>query len=129
MPNKKAQRNNNRKTKRAPPKPGKVITQLDKIKNCLLQRRSDCSAPTCNMCESIMNVVDDIDTHQAHGLTTLQELEHRGGGDDYAFNIKQLLGIRPNGRVGWVGQGNTRDASPLEIVGDNAKAMYFRREA
>jgi len=106
MPNKKAQRNNNRKTKRAPPKQGRAVSQLDKYKNLLLRQRADCANPTCDTCKEIMAMVSQIRRAQDSGATTLKKFgctdpDCDRNCDAFLYNMQQFLGIRPNGRSGY----------------------------
>ncbi len=107
MPNKKAQRNNNRKTKRAPPKQGKRVNVLDKYINLLSAMRADCANPTCDPCKKISSMISSIKRSQELGATTLKSLECTDPNcgrncDTFVFNMQQYLGIRPNGRLGQI---------------------------
>ena len=107
MPNKKAQRNNNRKTKRAPPKQGRRVTDLDKYINLLSTMRADCANPTCHLCKQIYSMISSIKHTQKLGATTIKSLECTDPNcdrncDTFIFNMQQYLGIRPNGRVGQI---------------------------
>ncbi len=106
MPNKKAQRNNNRKTKRAPPKLGKILTPLDKYTNMLLQQRADCANPLCDQCTKINSMVASIRRSQKLGATTIKSFKCTDPNcdencDAFVYNMQQYIGIRPNGRMGF----------------------------
>ena len=61
MPNKKAQRNNKRKTKRAPPKQGQIFTQFDKMINALAREKADCANKTCADCLRVGEMIKYIE--------------------------------------------------------------------
>ena len=70
MPNKKALRNNNRKTKRAPPK-ASSFTEIDKEINILLGKIADCAGRTnrCEMCEDAKGRINILLTFKKAGIT------------------------------------------------------------
>jgi len=105
MPNKKAQRNNNRKTKRAPPKQGRVPTKLDKMKNTLLLQKGVCKNPTCNMCQRLTEMIKRLNRMIDDGQTDLCNNPDCSNPDCsrtrelYNYHMNMYLGIRPNGKL------------------------------